>query len=410
MSQAQFTFDPPLELTPAGAKVKIDFRSTDELLAWLERERTAWEPLTGIGASNHSAYANHARMQLQMFADLANNSDRLIKLQEKQYEAMDQHLRRIKETSNQIRAYLNNISTGENVCTDSAFAPRALALLPERPESAALWLWLHSPNVQRSFGQAVGNTPWGDLLIDVMNASVPDDAPSIVTTSRAALEDLRNRSQEELRLLQDLREAEIGKNAAAHKVFDDELLAGKNAATDQLGDIAKAWTALKKLYDTDLALRAPALYWTEKQRRHRVAAVSYGIVFAVFVATALILFVKFGIGILDAAAQAAAQSNSIVPRLTEIAVPAFLGVWVLRIIGRMLATHMQLLEEAGERTTMVKTFLALMKDEERGSLVKDEDRILILSALFRHSSPSGTDDAPPASWFDLLMTRLKGEK
>ena len=121
-----------------------------------------------------------------------------------------------------------------------------------------------------------------------------------------------------------------------------------------------------------------------------------------------IAFIRYGADILSNAADQAADNNAYIPRLLEVAVPIFMAIWVLRIVGRMLSTHLNLWEEAGERATMVKTFLAFMREDRQGGpLVQDQDRILILNALFRHSTTSGADDSPPASWFDLLMTRLR---
>lgn len=59
---------------------------------------------------------------------------------------------------------------------------------------------------------------------------------------------------------------------------------------------------------------------------------------------------------------------------------------------------------------MVKTFLALMRDDTAGkTLVKDDDRILILHSLFRPSSVSAVDDAPPVHWFDILTNKVSSK-
>ena len=49
---------------------------------------------------------------------------------------------------------------------------------------------------------------------------------------------------------------------------------------------------------------------------------------------------------------------------------------------------------------MVETYLALMKDQ--ASNIKDEDRFLILNALFRRYQSDGTDDAPPPNMIEIL--------
>ena len=75
----------------------------------------------------------------------------------------------------------------------------------------------------------------------------------------------------------------------------------------------------------------------------------------------------------------------------------------MRIISRQLLVNFSFASDAGERVAMVKTFLALMQKPEH---VSENDRVLILSALFRPSTKSDDDAAPP-NWFDLLMNRVK---
>ncbi|MGW8276162.1 DUF6161 domain-containing protein [Xanthomonas axonopodis] len=73
--------------------------------------------------------------------------------------------------------------------------------------------------------------------------------------------------------------------------------------------------------------------------------------------------------------------------LAPLVIPAFAAIWILRILGRLLSESLALMRDASERRTLVMTFLALMKDNSTGkSVIKDEDRILILHALFRPSS------------------------
>jgi hypothetical protein len=52
---------------------------------------------------------------------------------------------------------------------------------------------------------------------------------------------------------------------------------------------------------------------------------------------------------------------------------------------------------------MVMTFLALMQKPDH---VRETDRVLILSALFRPATRTEEDGAPP-NWFDLVMQRIK---
>lgn len=183
----------------------------------------------------------------------------------------------------------------------------------------------------------------------------------------------------------------------------------KNA--EAVDDGAKQIDAFRKTYNAELALRAPNTYWMEKRKGHRKAAAAFSATFIVLAGCSIaILFLIWQSTVaphlmLPPDGQQVSQSTpapSYGVFLPTIAV-AFLCVWILRIVSRQLLVHLGLASDAGERMAMVQTFLALMQLPEH---VKDDDRILILSALFRPSARSD-DDATPPNWFDLLMQRLK---
>ena len=107
-----------------------------------------------------------------------------------------------------------------------------------------------------------------------------------------------------------------------------------------------------------------------------------------------------------------ASQKDVSPILTlvPVAVLAFAGIWVLKMLSRLLSENLQMMRDARERETMVKTFLALKRDDKDGkSIVNDNDRILILHSLFRPSSVSAIDDAPPVHWFDILTNKVSGK-
>lgn len=167
------------------------------------------------------------------------------------------------------------------------------------------------------------------------------------------------------------------------------------------------WSELKRVYDTELGLRAPTTYWKERAKTQLKAAASYGFAFALVMGLFAWLFVVEGVPYLAAIN----EKKNVFVALAPLVIPAFAAVWILRIVGRLLSESLTLMRDASERRTLVMTFLALMKDDSTGkSVIKDEDRILILHALFRPSSGAVIDDAPPVHWFDLLSSRVGNKK
>ena len=92
--------------------------------------------------------------------------------------------------------------------------------------------------------------------------------------------------------------------------------------------------------------------------------------------------------------------------LLFLGIPGFLILWLLRISSRVFFTNLALFNDAKERVSMINTFLALMEDHEK---VKEEDRFLILQAIFRHSSASSNDDAVPQHWISQILHRGGGK-
>lgn len=173
-------------------------------------------------------------------------------------------------------------------------------------------------------------------------------------------------------------------------------------------DLAKEWDDLKRVYDEKLALLAPTQYWADRYSSHRKVAIGFAMSFGVVLASTVGLFAWLAMPHLFTAA--ATKDVSPILTLIPIAVPAFAGVWVLKMLSRLLSENLQMMRDAKERETMVKTFLALMRDDTAGkALVRDDDRILILHSLFRPSSVSAIDDAPPVHWFDILTNKVSGK-
>lgn len=155
--------------------------------------------------------------------------------------------------------------------------------------------------------------------------------------------------------------------------------------------------ALRKTFREELALRAPAEYWSDKRKGHRLwAVVSGGLSFLGIVGAATVI----GIQIHDLLNKTPAGA---VPETWRLAVLALVGVftvWALRLLVRMFLSHLHLLTDAGERVVMVQTYLSLLEGDH---LASKEDRHLILQALFRPASDGIVkDEGVPFSLAEVL--------
>lgn len=159
----------------------------------------------------------------------------------------------------------------------------------------------------------------------------------------------------------------------------------------------QAMEALRKTFREELALRAPAQYWMEKRKGHRLwAAVTGGLSFMGIGSAA----VGLGWQIHDLLQKTPVDSQPETWRLAVLALIGVFSVWALRLLVRMFLSHLHLLTDAGERVVMVQTYLSLLEGDH---LTSKEDRQLILQALFRPASDGIVkDEGVPFSLAEML--------
>jgi hypothetical protein len=154
-------------------------------------------------------------------------------------------------------------------------------------------------------------------------------------------------------------------------------------------------------YDKKLALQASVSYWTTKASRHRNFSIAFGFLFVLSLLTVGYLFFQEVYPLLKDA-----SPDKPIPYwvLALILIGAVISIWIVRLVVRVLLSHIHLQRDASERSTMLLTYLALLRE---GAGLKEDDKKLILQALFRPSS-SGIvkDDALPSGMYDLI-TKLK---
>lgn len=155
---------------------------------------------------------------------------------------------------------------------------------------------------------------------------------------------------------------------------------------------------LRETLKTELSLRAPTAYWLDKAATHEKTAKVY---LATFVAVLIV-----GGGLLAALAWlwviptlvGGAEWWPIVLFSLVVAVWA----WPLRLSSKLYLSHRHLREDSAERAVIARTFLAL--HEVVG--LDDDDRRLLLGALFRGSSGGLVrDDASVTAWDVLAQLR-----
>ena len=227
-----------------------------------------------------------------------------------------------------------------------------------------------------------------------------------VSAEKAILDDLKSDFNE---LVSDVTQQQQGAYKAKQD-WETKMDTLHNEQTDTFDNevVKKANESLAKLEDIfhkKLHLEAPVQYWTQKADTHRTFATYSAIAFTATACAFIWILYKIYPSIEPILSVATKQP---ITAVVLIGIPAFLMIWILRFIARLLLLNVTLNTDARERAAMTKTFLALMKDED--AKMESADRILILQALFRPSPISSGDDGAPPNWFDVLVNRLDPKK
>lgn len=160
---------------------------------------------------------------------------------------------------------------------------------------------------------------------------------------------------------------------------------------------------LRKTFREEIALRAPAEYWETKRKGHVVMACITGVLSFAGIGGAAALLGWF---IHDLLKNTKINES---PESWRVAVLVLIGlftVWGVRLLVRMFLSHLHLTTDAAERVVMVRTYLSLLEGDR---LTSNEDRQLILQALFRPASDGIVkDEGLPPSMFEFLTRQSKG--
>lgn len=381
------------------------FAPTDhgELIRWIQTEQNFWIWIQQRNYGNHENFQREALSRLNEALNAAQQSQQHIQSNaQHSQQQLDLACDRIQQAFQQRK--LPHSST--------PIAKRVDAYRKEAGDQAASYFLAVNMGVgnnQPQF-QAVDLPSWRGLLEGMLERfHMPQaSAKGKKAAAEQSFDQLRAKAEQLLgektdaydtlhREYQSLAES-IRSAAGTQALGFESAQDQRQSEFDQLkAEHEKAMEALRKTFREELALRAPAEYWSKKRDGHlKWAWVTGGASF---------------IGIGGAAAGLGWQIHAllnktpagIVPETWRLAVLALVGVftvWALRLVVRMFLSHLHLLTDAGERVVMVHTYLSLLEGDH---LTSKEDRQLILQALFRPASDGIVkDEGVPFSLAEAL--------
>lgn len=191
-----------------------------------------------------------------------------------------------------------------------------------------------------------------------------------------------------------LREAEVTKNSIGKA--KDELEAFITAKTelfDQLEDV----------YRNKLTVEEPAISWEKIASRKTTVWMIWLAVFAALVIAPIFVAVYNWQSLSEAVTKITAPpgNGSIsFAGLAIVTIPGLLYGWLLKNVSRIFIQNLNLANDAAHRRSLALTYMGLLQNEQHPA--SDQDRAIILNALFRPIPPQTADEGPPAGVIDLI--------
>jgi hypothetical protein len=393
-----------------GDKRDLSFSTTENIVRWLDAEEPFWKKVdvNTIGEKEKYDYFREVWFnQIRFFDSIRNYSLEYAQILNDNHPNKENQAR---EIHHKIVSAFEQISMGKIVTSDNDYFPIIAELATSDTYFSAIVL-----------GAAVGvsssstpTLPWKTLIQFILRCDRSKKSADWLQPQRKELgqfkADYQTALDEQRAILNEQREQfdkqanDVDEQAKkATEIYEKNKIEWEELKTHFNKDFDK----LKKIYDEKLALLAPTQYWSERANSHLRTAKKFAIAFGLVLSAGIAAFVCLAMPDLDVAKN---KDAPVLLTLIPTIVPAFGCIWVLKILGRLLSENLQMMREARERETMVKTFLALMRDDQDGkSLIQDNDRILILHSLFRPSSVNTVDDAPPVHLFDILTNKVTGK-
>lgn len=218
-----------------------------------------------------------------------------------------------------------------------------------------------------------------------------------------------------------LHEAISNQSSEQQTTFDAAQTERESGWKKLLTDSQAELDRLKETYDKHMALAAPVEYWDAKRKKHSIWSVGtfIALVFGMLLAGYFLHTELQNVGKavllsnIPAAipTQIQSYSSGTLPfaqsaatwHLGSLILLATLSFWFIRLLVRIFLSHLHLENDAAERVTMAKTYLALIRD---GNLPKEDSINTVLAALFRPTGDGIVKDegVPPTTleWFTKL--------
>jgi len=393
----------------AGITVTVDqsgtartFDTPKEFQVWLEAEVGKWRWLEEV----RSQVPNSKGVVVTQLHPIANEISQLQGVSGNP----EQYLRQAMNTAVEVS---NRVKSRKFISSEDPAGRFVISLLGQKKNRLAAFALSHLIKASPVPSEAVDEQFEGHFLAAAFANGLLDAEPSeraalaaLAGEYRSAIEADKLNSKTVAMQHEKLRTDHETELSVAKKRYEEQEEQRNKASTEALTGYEERFGQLQKAFNTHMALKAPVDYWTKSTFWHRMTA-------GVFGTLALVWGYLVGREVYTTSKElleAAQKTPNAEPPYWEIGLILFvvtLAIWLLRVLVRIVLSNLHQAADAKARATMTEAYLALI---EGGKAIPDDDRILVLSTLFRPMTTGLIkDDGMPPTVTELL-SRIVGGK
>lgn len=385
--------DVPMSLHMYELGYTREFKTYPEIAQWAQSEITAWQALERIKLRRNASLRQAVISGQQSFWQ---------RLQSQAAAAENQPQHRAN-----VMNFMTEVAQGMWVISDSTLGIKILDKIDDDPKVALGCLMYQMNNVHFALNQA------DDIpeLMEITVGALLDERSGVgdVKAEKAALAGLKKRWEGKLSQFwkkQLLEEADRSQSFSQGKKLARKLLFNlKNGTWDHArrtseiaADHDKQMATMRQAFSTDMKLRASEKFWGAKRKIHAGRA---GKAFHWFGGTSIGAIIFLPLIYLGIDSALGKQTGLNTAHVFYFGLPTLLWLWIIKLFAGQFLANRNLESDAEERMAMVHTFKALEYEER----VSEEERLVVLHALFRpHESKS--DNSLPSPIWDAIFKNL----
>lgn len=438
----------PEEFHQAQIELEVDlaekgglqrFKTVGDFQRWFDEEREFWRWMNEAPASNHHGAVSELISDYNRFNDAAQtalftakNDWREIRSAIKEQtsifedksnsaETLEQAESQIEHHSNNLMAVIDRLSKAlkhsittevvKSQCYLTRYDPSAnfVKEMAEKESDEALFALDQIILEAKQSGERRRVELSGRMLATLytrnLNRKVRHDNQAFgkaITTWSQELADFKSRYEAQEKDFHEISNRHASADAA-WKERSDQM-------AQEFGEMRRAseteLKSLKDTYDAFMQLEAPREYWEKKRIEHAKGKKVMGWLSAIGA-------VVGGVSLAFAAWYVLPENHpsDTIPwrQIGFFFLASTFVLWLVRLLVRLMLSHIHLYADAREREVMISTFLALIHRQESREGLQKEDIALVLAPIFRPSTTGVIkDDGGPSNLSDFIA-RLGGK-